>query len=238
MRKNSNYYIRKAHRYLGILIGVQFLFWTISGLYFSWTDIDEIHGDHFLKEAPIHSITDLNGLDQIDSTLKINSLELRFIVDQPYYWINNQYLYDIKTGNLKSEITKREALAVANEHLTIDYTIDTVEYLTEVGNHHEYRERPLPVWAISFQNHANLTAYVSALDGSFQRIRHRSWRWFDFLWMTHTMDYQNRDDFNNWLLRAFSVFGLITVLSGFLLFFVSSPSVRKIRSRLRKKSKT
>jgi uncharacterized iron-regulated membrane protein len=39
--------IRKTHRYLGLFLGVQFLLWTISGLYFSWTDIDEIHGDQF-----------------------------------------------------------------------------------------------------------------------------------------------------------------------------------------------
>ncbi len=39
--------IRKAHRYLGLIIGVQFLAWTVSGLYFSWTDIDQIHGDPF-----------------------------------------------------------------------------------------------------------------------------------------------------------------------------------------------
>ena len=39
--------IRKAHRYLGIFLGIQFIMWTVSGLYFSWTDIDEIHGDHF-----------------------------------------------------------------------------------------------------------------------------------------------------------------------------------------------
>ena len=41
---------RKIHRYLGIIIGVQFLFWTISGLYFSWTNLDDIHGDTFKIE--------------------------------------------------------------------------------------------------------------------------------------------------------------------------------------------
>ena len=33
--------IRKTHRYLGLFLGIQFLMWTISGLYFSWTDIDD-----------------------------------------------------------------------------------------------------------------------------------------------------------------------------------------------------
>ena len=27
--------IRKVHRYLGLFIGIQFLMWTLSGLYFS-----------------------------------------------------------------------------------------------------------------------------------------------------------------------------------------------------------
>ena len=39
--------IRKTHRYLGLFLGIQFLFWTISGMYFSWTNIDDIHGDQF-----------------------------------------------------------------------------------------------------------------------------------------------------------------------------------------------
>ena len=52
--------IRKAHRYLGIFLGIQFLMWTISGMYFSWTDIDEIHGDQFKKEEPKKEATHSN----------------------------------------------------------------------------------------------------------------------------------------------------------------------------------
>jgi hypothetical protein len=47
--------------------------------------------------------------------------------------------------------------------------------------------------------------------------------------MTHTMDYETRDDFNTTLLRAFSLLGLITVMSGFLLWAVSSPTLRKLK---------
>ena len=41
--------IRKTHRYLGLFIGLQFLAWTISGLYFSWTDIDEFMEINFCE---------------------------------------------------------------------------------------------------------------------------------------------------------------------------------------------
>jgi hypothetical protein len=40
------------------------------------------------------------------------------------------------------------------------------------------------------------------------------------------MDYKGRDNFGNILLRAFSIFGLVTVLSGFLLYFTSSKRFR------------
>ena len=71
-------------------------------------------------------------------------------------------------------------------------------------------------------------------NGAFQTVRHRDWRWFDFLWMTHTMDYQGRDNFNTLVLRGFSLLGLITVLSGFLLWYTSSPTIRKIIKKKRK----
>lgn len=39
--------IRKILRYLGVIFGIQFLFWTLGGLYFSWTNIKEIRGEQF-----------------------------------------------------------------------------------------------------------------------------------------------------------------------------------------------
>lgn len=36
--------IWKPHRYLRLFIELQFLFWTIKDMYFSWTGLDEIHG--------------------------------------------------------------------------------------------------------------------------------------------------------------------------------------------------
>ena len=46
MHWKSKYYIRKTHWWLGLIIGIQFLAWTLGGLYFSWSDIDEVHGDY------------------------------------------------------------------------------------------------------------------------------------------------------------------------------------------------
>lgn len=219
--------IRKTHRYLGLFIGLQFLAWTISGLYFSWTDIDEIHGDQFLRAKIIEpSYSDLIGVDEIAQ--KISSLTLVSINQTPYYWVNESSLYNARTGELKTEISEDEALQVAENRLIEDLKVKKIEYITATDAHHEYRERPLPAYAIHFDHPEKLIAYVDAKSGQFQRIRHERWRWFDFLWMGHTMDYQGRDNFNNLLLRIFSLFGVFTVLSGFVLWGSSSPTLRKL----------
>ena len=223
--------IRKTHRYLGLFLGIQFLFWTVSGLYFSWTNLDEIHGDQFKKIDVNHSeFSELISPTMVDLKNPIKFLELREIDGHPYYFINNQVLYNAIDGKKKIEINEEEAVKIASKYIREDLKVSYVEKITETGPHHEYRERLLPAYVISYDTKDNLKAYVSTIDGRFQTVRHRNWRWFDFLWMTHTMDYEGRDDFNNKILRAFSLLGLITVMSGFLLWFVSSKTIRRIKS--------
>ena len=220
--------IRKAHRYLGLFLGIQFLFWTISGLYFSWTDLDEIHGNHFKKEKEQVSFTNLININDLEFKDPIKSFELREIADLPYYFINDSILFNAYNGNLKDSISLEEAIKISNKNILDKYKISTVDKIYEVGNHHEYRGKPLPPIVILYEGAEKLKSYESIIDGKFQTVRHRDWRWFDFLWMTHTMDYETRDDFNNKLIRAFSLLGLITVMSGFVLWIISSKTIRRI----------
>jgi uncharacterized iron-regulated membrane protein len=227
--------IRKTHRYLGVFLGLQFILWTSSGLYFSWTDIDDIHGDQFknLKYQP-KGFNNLISPSQLNVSEGIRDIEIRDLNNQPYFWVNKTQLYSATTGKRKNKVTKEEALYVAKNYMKPDLEVSTIELIEETGKHHEYREKLLSAYVISYNHHEALKAYVSLKDGKFQTVRHPSWRWFDFLWMTHTMDYQGRDNFNTLILRAFSLLGLITVLSGFLLWFTSSITIRKWIKRLKK----
>lgn len=250
MKTNSNYLIRKSHRYLGLFLGIQFIFWTVGGLYFSWNNIDNVHGDHLRKHPPLLSgeinlISPNNALAQLNQESKINSiisLEVVNVLNKPTYRITylvnktneKVALVDGETGNLRGELTKEEAVSIAESLYIPESKIDRVEYITEVDKHSEYREKPLPAWAIFFDHPDAPAIYIGATTGTFEAIRHDTWRTFDFLWMLHTMDFEGRDNFGNKLLQAFSVLGLITVMSGFVLFYISSPTVRKIKKKVKK----
>lgn len=76
MNYKQQFFLRKTHRYLGLFIGIQFLLWTAGGLYFSWTNIDKIHGDHFRNMAIDPAKIPLEFLSSIsDSTIQIQTIE-------------------------------------------------------------------------------------------------------------------------------------------------------------------
>jgi hypothetical protein len=76
MRYQTINKFRKTHRFLGIFIGIQFLFWTLSGLYFSWTNLDEIHGDQYRKAPEQIVFNSLIAVDSLENkaNLSIESL--------------------------------------------------------------------------------------------------------------------------------------------------------------------
>lgn len=239
-RRNYKHYIRKTHRYLGIFIGVQFLLWTLGGLYFSWTNIKEIRGEDLRKKdenlnVSANLVSPKIILDEIAKTKDISNVQKIQIVEvlnKPFYEIRigkETILADAETGKIRPPISEDEAKKIAVESLNNPQNIKQISYLTKenVGGHHEYREKTLPAWAVTFED--NLTVYLSAENGQIGAFRTNQWRIYDFLWMLHTMDYQERDNVNNYLLRGFSLLGITTIFSGFLLFFVSSKFFRKRR---------
>ena len=106
MNRKISQKIRKAHRYLGLFLGIQFLMWTISGLYFSWTNLDEIHGDQFknLDYQP-QAFDNLISPSEINHPEPINRIEIRDIKEEPYFLINESFLFHARTGEIKKTIS-------------------------------------------------------------------------------------------------------------------------------------
>jgi len=255
MAKSKHYYIRRTHRYLGLVLGIQFLMWTLGGLYFSWSNMDEIHGDFQRKPArPMAMQSGLVSPSMVFDSIRqrgladsLVSVQLIEIMGRPVYQVRASHsghqqaghhemahvalLLDATTGHLRGPLSKEEATSIAKLHFNGQPRVRSVEYLTQAGKHHEYRENPLPAYAVEFDHPSGTVVYVASELGTVQKFRNQKWRVFDFLWMLHTMDYESRDHFGNLLLRAFSIFGLFTVLSGFLLYFISSRWYRKMRHR-------
>jgi len=237
--------VRRLHRLLGTVIGVQVLLWTASGIYFAWTDIDEIRGDH-LKARPEAIAFDPDWVSptEIDFSAvamarpqRVRSLDVVEIAGEPHYRLRVEagsdesrvILASARSGILRGPLLREEAVSMARANFAPDAEVLDVTLLTaeEVGPHHEYRGRPLPAWRVRFEHDSRTHVYVAANEAEVITHRNRGWRIFDTLWMLHTMDFFGRDDFNNPLLRGISFLALVMTLSGYLMWFRTRPRRRR-----------
>ena len=133
------------------------------------------------------------------------------------------------------EVFKRfgrdEAIAIARAGFVPDAPVSNVDFVEEVSGSSEYRGRELPAYRVEFDHPSGTRIYVSANRGLVMARRNNTWRVFDFLWMLHIMDYENRDDINNVILRILSILGVVTVLTGYLLWILTSRTFHGLRKR-------
>ncbi len=241
-------WIRKAHRYLGLLVGLQLLAWTASGLYFAWNPIERVRGEDLAAEPERwRSVPDgLLGPAAVlaafyaahPDTPEVMQLTLRPLLGEPVYEVAYRAsdrvryaLLDARSGQLRSPIQRQEAIRIAERDFLPEAPVRQVRWIEQVEPGGEYRDKELPAWCVEFDHPTETRIYVAAERGLVTARRNATWRVFDFLWMLHIMDYRDRTDFNHLLLRVLSVLGLLTVFSGLLLWAVTSPWLRRRSGR-------
>lgn len=84
----------------------------------------------------------------------------------------------------------------------------------------ELSPRHLPSWQINFEHWSEPAIYVHQLTGEVVTKRHNFWRFFDWMWRLHIMDYDDGENINNPLLTSFALFTLIATLLGSILSYV------------------
>lgn len=221
------FWVRRAHKWIGLLIGVQALLWMISGLYMVVVPLEVIHGDH-LAHVPTErlnpSASRITQAQLHESYPAITSIRLKVLLGKEVYEIKQDKkisLVDAASGKTISPLDRDSIVALADAAYVGEGSIRSVEWITKAPQ--EVGARPVPLWAVHYDDvdPGSSTLYFSPFSGDLVARRHELWRWFDFLWMFHIMDYEEREDVNNTLLRVASITGLAFALSGAWLLFYS-----------------
>ena len=214
--------VRVFHKYLSLIISIQLLLWTISGIYFAFNKIELVRGEQYIiKDKP--SSIEINNLN-ISSNVK--NIEIFKRLNQ---WVvkaemDAGFKYQDLLGNEVYELSPNEAIEVVKLK-TILSPIDAIK-INESSSRSEFRGRSLPIYKIKTDSSDDTNVYVDVMSGKIVAIRSDSWRIWDFLWGAHIIDYKERDNINNILLKIFSVLALFSSLSGIALFF---NTIKKLR---------
>ena len=215
-------FLRKLHKWLGLIIGLQLILWAASGVMFAWLDRDDVGG--------------ANRLRTVEPAVLLPAI----VKTEPAAWIGDyapQDLYDVRAVSLADRWAWRVELRDAVELRAVEdgsrVNLDegwlrrialgryagggqlvamTLQTQPDIAS-----RAKSPVWQATFDDPQRTALYFAADDGHFIAARTASWRWYDFFWMLHTMDYRGRDNFNNPLIVTIGMAALWLSISGVLL---------------------
>ncbi len=228
--RKANYIV---HRWLGLIVSLQLLAWSIGGFMFSVLDLDNVRGERDIASTPFEPLNQ-STIVALPETLRSSVRDLSSqhqnlatvaLIDRgvgPSWEIRSASgdllaRFDDKTGETLSLISEQEAGELAKRDFAHSALIKSVE-LIKSDPPIEYRNGDLPAYRVELDHAKHPRLYIDARTGQIVARRNRAWRTFDFFWMLHTMDYSGRDNFNHPLLTVFSLLAVVTAGTGVMLW--------------------
>lgn len=233
-------FLRRVHKWIGLILGIQFLVWTASGATMALLDMEEVAGGP-VRAAPAPALPTADAWDRIRQSIgdgAASGVEVRPLLDRYVVQLTTPAgirLFDAGDGRpvaIDADLARRIAIAAYPGEARVRGVSALPELTLAV------REHELPIWRVDFEDEANSSFYVSAETGRLLERRNDSWRIWDFAWMLHNMDYANRTSFNHPLIITFAFGILWLAVTGVWLLFRTAwrPDVNALRRLARRRS--
>ena len=189
--------LRRWHVWLGWLVGLPFLFWTLSGLVMVAKPIEEVRGEHLIsKPKPISvggplQAPDVQGREVVAITLEPRADGPRWEID---FADGKSRLADPATGRLLPRLGAADAAKELMARYTGTAKVAEVSRVDADAPPLELR-RAMDGWRVRMTDDTHF--YIDGGSGEIVARRTSWWRIYDFMWGLHIMDLQGREDTNN-----------------------------------------
>jgi hypothetical protein len=217
--------------WLGWLVGVPMLLWTVSGLIMVARPIEEVRGSDLLREPKPVSLAvplvapRIEGRAVQSLALQPRAIGARWVVTfagEP----GESRLADPATGTLLAPLGAADAVREVGARYTGAAKVEGVSRIDPAKPPVDFRQ-PIDAWRVRMSDGTNF--YVDAGSGEIVARRTRFWRFYDFMWGLHIMDLQEREDTHNPWIIAFAALSLAMVIMALVLL----PMATKKKSRIR-----
>lgn len=217
--------LSKTHKWVGLLLGLQILAWTVGGVVMTWIPIDIVRGEHKIRKQPGASLKINPDFLGVNEVLRVAKQPVRMLaydtllgqaIVRVHYQDGSNSVIDARTGKVLTPLNRELVGAIA----AADFAPEApIEAITKLNEHTVDYRGPLPVWQVKFADSGSTSLYVSPDQARVVARRSATWRLFDFFWMLHIMDYDEREDINNPLVMVFAALTALFALSGLGLIY-------------------
>ena len=212
----------KWHIWLGWLVGVPILMWTVTGLIMVVKPIEEVRGNHLrteVEERMLPPDTDIAIRLPDGSGKAVKSVATAMQGDRAITTLTyadgaiDRFAED---GTQLAPLTDVEARLIVAERIVGGDRVVSVTRFDAADVPFDFR-RPVDVWQVALEDGTHV--YVGRHTGAIESVRTRWWRVFDFVWGLHIMDLQTREDTSHPILILFAILGVLGSLLGCILMF-------------------
>ncbi len=209
--------LRRWHVWLGWLVGVPMIFWTVSGLVMVARPIADVRGTALIRDAaPIASTRGVVA-PMIDGRA-ISAMKLESRAGGPRWVISfadgGGRLADPATGALLPAIGAAEAAREVMTRYTGQAKVVETSRVAANSPPLELR-RAMDGWRVRMDDDTHF--YVDAGSGEIVARRTSWWRIYDFMWGLHIMDPGGREDTHNPFVILFGLLALLTTILAIIL---------------------
>lgn len=220
--KIKSIWLRKIHKWVGLAIGLQFVLWAISGAAMALLNMETVAGGPHPESIQALLPDEASSWPKIVGQLgaaKIDRLRSTTLLNRPVVEVQSDgvtQVFDASTGERLS-VTAATARAISQAAHPDKAPPVATALLKETSL--PVRGHEPPFWRIDFADAEASTYYVSATTGTLLERRNDTWRWWDFFWMLHNMDYIDRTSFNHPLIITAGIAMVWLAVTGFWLLF-------------------
>lgn len=228
MASNRRHLLRRVHRYLSYILGLQLLLWLMGGVVFAWIPFDSIVKGGAARNAipsPALPADWRETLATLPSTYgETTSLRtvasaqgalLVFAADDDPHWLrfSDGAIDQYPTASQVREFARTvyAGSAPIGEAIRID------EPEARVFGFVEELYGRSDVWQVEIDDWLNTRFYFDGPTGVYQTVRNDAWVIYDTFWRLHIMDYGEGEDFNNLFISVFSISALLFAITGIAL---------------------
>ena len=219
--------LRRWHIWLGWIVGIPMLLWTVSGVVMVLKPIEEVRGEQLMTAPqPMRFTGPLVTPALVGVPLKSVSLQQR--ADGPRWAIALEDGTTRLANPLSGALLPPLNAAAAAREVMVRYTgTATVAAVTRTDRDHPPLDlrRPVAAWQVRMSDGTRF--YVDAGSGEVVARRTGWWRFYDFMWGLHIMDPAGREDTHNPWIIAFALVSTLTVVLALILLPLTLRRSRK-----------
>jgi hypothetical protein len=221
--------LRRWHIWLGWIVAIPFLLWTVSGLVMVWKPIEEVRGNHLMAEPKPMRMAGVLVPPAL-AGVQLRSLTLEQRADGPRWVITlpdgTTRLASPESGALMPALSAADAAREVMARYSGTAKVRSVTR-TDAEDPPLDLRRPIAAWQVAMDDGAHF--YVDAASGDIVARRTAWWRFYDFMWGLHIMDPTTREDTHNPWIVGFGIAALVTTILALIMLPLTLRRRRKSR---------